>query len=86
MARNIKRSVNKWSSERLPGAQEAIPVPAEVASYLSQIRALIVAGNATLASKSLDNFRVRFGEQWFDMSEIKEVEIQIRRMKGLPDT
>ena len=83
MARSTKRSEKEVLPDRLPGSEEASLVAADVASYLSHIRALIVAGNVKLASKSLDNFRLRFGEKWFDVSEIREIDMQIKRMKGI---
>lgn len=58
-------------------------MPDDVASYVSHIRALIVAGNLRMANKSLESFRLRFGEKWVDLSEIREIETQVKRMKAL---
>ncbi len=82
MGRNKQPTVTKGSSDRHPEAQPAGLIPADVASYISHIRALIVAGNLRMASKSLESFRVRFGEKWFDLSEIREIETLIMRMKA----
>ena len=83
MGRNKQPTVTKGSSHTTPDPGADRLMPDDVASYVSHIRALIVAGNLRMASKSLNGFRVRFGEKWVDLPEIREIETQIMRMKAL---
>jgi len=56
-------------------------IPAEVDSYLSHIRALIVAGNIEKACKSFAAFQSRFACTWDEVEEIRELEMQLNRLK-----
>ena len=56
-------------------------LPAELDSYLSHIRALIVAGNIEKAYKSLTDFQARFAGTWAEIEEIRELEMQLDRLK-----
>lgn len=56
-------------------------LPAEVDSYLSHIRALIVAGNIERACKSFAAFQSRYACTWDEVEEIRELEMQLNRLK-----
>lgn len=83
MGRNKQPAATKGSSHTTPDPGADRLMPDDVASYVSHIRALIVAGNLRMANKSLESFRLRFGEKWVDLSEIREIETQVKRMKAL---
>ena len=83
MGRNNQPTGGQGLSHKTPDTEATGLIPMDVSAYISQIRALIVAGNLKKASKSLDSFRVRFGGKWLDLYEIKEIEAQITRLKVL---
>lgn len=58
-------------------------LPVEIASRISQIRALIISGHVRKAEKILGVFCKRFAGSWAELPEINEIESHLVEMKSV---